>query len=63
VTIQACLGILTLVHQVPLPLALLHQAMAIVVLSLAVINAQRLWGKRAPVTVGAVQPLTSSPQA
>jgi heme a synthase len=63
VTVQACLGILTLVQQVPLPLALLHQAMAIVVLSLAVINAQRLWGKRAPVTVGTVEPLTSLPQA
>jgi heme a synthase len=63
VTVQACLGILTLVQQAPPPLALLHQAMAIVVLSLAVVNAQRLWGKRAPVTVGTVQPLTSSPQA
>jgi heme a synthase len=63
VTVQACLGVLTLIEQVPLPLALLHQAMAIVVLSLAVVNAQRLWGRRAPVTVGAVQPLTSSRQA
>jgi heme a synthase len=63
VTVQACLGILTLVHQVPLPLALLHQAMAIVVLSLAVGNAQRLWGKPAQGTVGTVQALTPSRQA
>jgi heme a synthase len=63
VTIQACLGVLTLVEQVPLPLALLHQAMAIVVLSLAIVNAQRLWGKRAHAGVGAIQPLASSRQA
>jgi cytochrome c oxidase assembly protein subunit 15 len=42
VTIQAVLGILTLIHQVPIGLALAHQAMAIVVLTLAVIHAERL---------------------
>jgi cytochrome c oxidase assembly protein subunit 15 len=42
VTIQAGIGIVTLLHQAPLPLALLHQAMAIVVLSVAVIHAERL---------------------
>jgi cytochrome c oxidase assembly protein subunit 15 len=42
ITIQASLGILTLVHAVPLPLALAHQGMALVVLALAVIHAQRL---------------------
>ena len=42
VTIQAALGILTLIYQVPIPLALAHQAMAIVVLTLAVGHAQRL---------------------
>jgi cytochrome c oxidase assembly protein subunit 15 len=31
-----------LLHQAPLPLALLHQAMAIVVLSVAVVHAERL---------------------
>jgi cytochrome c oxidase assembly protein subunit 15 len=41
-TIQAGLGILTLVYQVPLGLALLHQATAIAVLALAVIHAGRL---------------------
>jgi heme a synthase len=63
VTVQACLGIVALIHQVALPLALLHQAMAIVVLSLAVLNAQRLWGNRADAIVGTIQPLASSPRA
>jgi heme a synthase len=60
VTVQACLGILTLVLQVPPPLALLHQAMAIVVLCLAVVNAQRLWGKRPRAIVSTVQSLAST---
>ena len=38
VTMQAALGILTLLHQVPIGLALLHQAGAIVVLTLAVVH-------------------------
>ncbi|HWP27657.1 MAG TPA: COX15/CtaA family protein [Xanthobacteraceae bacterium] len=42
VTIQAGIGILALLYAAPLLLALLHQGMAIVVLSLAVIHAQRL---------------------
>ncbi len=42
VTIQAALGIVTLLHQAPLALALLHQAMAIVVLAIAVVHAKRL---------------------
>jgi cytochrome c oxidase assembly protein subunit 15 len=42
VTIQAVLGILTLIHQVPIGLALAHQAMAIVVLTLATVQAERL---------------------
>jgi cytochrome c oxidase assembly protein subunit 15 len=42
VTIQAGIGIVTLLHQAPLPLALLHQAMAIAVLAIAVIHAERL---------------------
>ena len=47
VTFQAVLGILTLVHQVPIGLALLHQAGAILVLALAVVHAQRLSPSRA----------------
>jgi cytochrome c oxidase assembly protein subunit 15 len=42
VTLQATLGILTLLNQVPIPLALAHQAVAIVVLTLAVFQAERL---------------------
>ncbi|WJR81776.1 COX15/CtaA family protein [Bradyrhizobium sp. NP1] len=42
VTLQATLGILTLLYQVPIGLALAHQAVAIVVLTLAVLQAERL---------------------
>ncbi|AMN42259.1 COX15/CtaA family protein [Rhodoplanes sp. Z2-YC6860] len=42
VTLQAGIGIMTLLHQVPLPLALLHQLTGILVLTVAVIHAQRL---------------------
>ena len=41
VILQAALGIQTLLHQAPLPLALMHQAMAMVVLTLAVLHARR----------------------
>ena len=41
-TLQATLGILTLLNQVPIDLALTHQAVAIAVLTLAVIQAERL---------------------
>jgi cytochrome c oxidase assembly protein subunit 15 len=40
--LQAALGILTLLNQVPIDLALAHQAMAIVVLTLAVLQTERL---------------------
>ena len=40
VTIQAALGIVTLLHQVPIGLALAHQAGAILVLAYATIHAQ-----------------------
>jgi cytochrome c oxidase assembly protein subunit 15 len=42
VTLQAALGIATLLYGVPIYLALMHQAMAIIVLGLAVVHAQRL---------------------
>ena len=42
VIIQATLGILTLVYQVPLSLALMHQGMAMVVLTIAVVHAERI---------------------
>jgi cytochrome c oxidase assembly protein subunit 15 len=47
ITLQATLGILTLLHQVPIDLALAHQAVAIVVLTLAVSQAERLVARRA----------------
>ena len=47
VTLQAALGILTLIHQVPIGLALAHQGMAMIVLALATLHAARL-GALAP---------------
>src|ERR1700678_1265104 len=46
VTLQATLGILTLLNQVPMDLALAHQAVAIMVLTLAVLQAERLAAPR-----------------
>jgi cytochrome c oxidase assembly protein subunit 15 len=40
-TVQASLGILTLIHQAPLPLALAHQGMAMIVLTIAAVHAER----------------------
>src|SRR5215203_5212786 len=42
VTLQAGIGIVTLLYQAPLPLALLHQVTGIVVLTVAMIHAERL---------------------
>jgi cytochrome c oxidase assembly protein subunit 15 len=47
VTLQAALGILTLLQHVPIGLALVHQAMAIVVLTLAILQAERMAARRA----------------
>jgi cytochrome c oxidase assembly protein subunit 15 len=54
VTLQAALGVVTLVHQAPLALALLHQAAAIAVLAIAVVHAERLERRaaRAPAAAG-----------
>jgi cytochrome c oxidase assembly protein subunit 15 len=46
VTLQALLGILTLLNHVPIVLALTHQAVAILVLTLAVAQAERLAGRQ-----------------
>jgi cytochrome c oxidase assembly protein subunit 15 len=46
VTIQAALGIATLLYQVPIGLALAHQGMAVVVLAIAVMHAERLIPRR-----------------
>jgi len=59
VTLQATLGILTLLNQVPINLALAHQALAIAVLTLAVLQVERLADRRTrPQQVG--QPATQS---
>lgn len=42
ITVQAVLGVLTLLYQVPIDLALTHQAVAIVVLTLAIFQTERL---------------------
>jgi cytochrome c oxidase assembly protein subunit 15 len=49
ITLQATLGILTLLNQVPIDLALTHQAVAIVVLTLATLQVERLAARRAEV--------------
>ncbi|HWV97480.1 MAG TPA: COX15/CtaA family protein, partial [Xanthobacteraceae bacterium] len=41
-TLQATLGILTLLHQVPILLALAHQGVALVVLTLVIVQTERL---------------------
>jgi len=43
---QVALGILTLLQQVPIPLGLAHQAVAIVVLTLALLQTERLHGSQ-----------------
>ena len=43
---QAAVGMYTLIHAAPISLALLHQAMAIVLLTTAVLHAQRLSGTK-----------------
>lgn len=45
---QAGVGMYTLIHAAPISLALLHQAMAIVLLTIAVLHAQRLSGRSLP---------------
>jgi heme a synthase len=55
VTLQAALGIVTLLYQAPLGLALLHQATAIVVLTVAVVHAQRFARVSPEVSVGEIR--------
>jgi cytochrome c oxidase assembly protein subunit 15 len=43
-TVQIALGVLTLLHMVPISLALMHQAVALVVLTQAIMQAWRLSG-------------------
>jgi cytochrome c oxidase assembly protein subunit 15 len=52
ITLQAALGVVTLLYWTPPALALLHQAMAIVVLTIAVVHAQNLARRPASAGVG-----------
>jgi heme a synthase len=56
IMVQAVLGVMTLIEQVPLPLALAHQAVAIVVLTLAVQQAELLSREPAKVADGLATP-------
>ncbi len=61
VTLQAALGILTLLNQVPMDLALAHQAVAIAVLTLAVFQVERLaGGQRVRAPQEKVRPVTQT---
>jgi cytochrome c oxidase assembly protein subunit 15 len=57
VTLQAVLGIITLLEQAPIPLALAHQVAAILVFTVAVVHAQRLWHRAA---TSAIRPAEAS---
>ena len=46
IVLQATLGVLTLLRQVPIDLALMHQAVAIVVLTLVIFQTERLVQRR-----------------
>ena len=48
ITLQVIIGIVTLIYATPLPLALAHQAFAVVTLAVAVVHAERLSPRRAP---------------
>ncbi len=59
VTLQATLGILTLLNQAPMDLSLTHQAVAIIVLTFSVLQAERLTRvPREPIVQGIGQPAT-----
>jgi heme a synthase len=63
VTLQAALGISTLLWVVPLPLALSHQAMAIVVLTVAVVQAAQVTRRPMRSSFHATLPLATSSRA
>jgi cytochrome c oxidase assembly protein subunit 15 len=56
IALQAVLGILTLLHQVPIDLALAHQAGAVIVLALATAAAQRMSVNRSFAAIGISAP-------
>jgi cytochrome c oxidase assembly protein subunit 15 len=54
IMLQAALGIQTLLHQVPILLGLAHQALAILVLTLAILQTERLGARRAETGAAAI---------
>jgi heme a synthase len=63
--VQAMLGVLTLVHVVPIGVALAHQAMAMVVLALATVHVARLGVRHATLAIrsaNAAAPMATSAQ-
>jgi len=58
VTLQAMLGIVTLLEQAPIPLALAHQVAAILVLTIAVVHAQRLHHRAAEPAINQTEAAT-----
>jgi heme a synthase len=61
ITLQVMLGILTLLNQAPMDLALAHQAVAIAVLTLAVCQVERLATRQTePERQGLVLPVTQT---
>jgi cytochrome c oxidase assembly protein subunit 15 len=56
VTVQAVLGILTLINVVPIPLALAHQFGALLVVALATADVEALTGARRPLAATQVAP-------
>ena len=57
VTTQAAVGVLTLLHQVPIGLALMHQAVAILVLAISVMHVERIAAKQTTVAIRASAPI------
>jgi cytochrome c oxidase assembly protein subunit 15 len=60
IALQAALGIITLLNQAPMDLALPHQAVAIAVLTLAVLQAERLAGSQPELAPTSVRPATQA---
>jgi cytochrome c oxidase assembly protein subunit 15 len=54
ITVQASIGVVTLLHHAPMSLALLHQGVAVVVLAIAVVHAERLVPRAEPRAMVAV---------
>lgn len=59
ITVQAGIGIVTLLHQTPFLLASLHQLTGIAVLTVAIVHAERLQSRR-PASQTAVSPLSGA---